>query len=77
MKGNLGHSQLCAGAVESVFTIKAMEDGILPYIRNLENPCLEDMNFVMKENLKKELNTVLKTCFGFGSAACSMVLRKL
>jgi len=50
LKGHLGHSQLCAGAVESVFTIKAMKENIMPQIRNLENPCLDDIKFVMGEN---------------------------
>jgi len=54
-----------------------MQDNILPYIRNLENPCLDEIDFVMRENIKKEIKTVLKTCFGFGSAACSTVFRKM
>jgi len=68
---------LCAGSVESILAIKAMETGILPKIKNLEEPCLDDLNFVMGENIKKEVKTMIKTCFGFGSNSAAMILRKL
>jgi hypothetical protein len=31
----------------------------------------------MGENIRKEVKTILKTCYGFGSAAGALVLRKL
>jgi len=69
--------QLCSAALDTIFAIKSFETGILPKIRNLEDPCMNDLQFVMGENVKKEVKTILKTCYGFGSSAGALVLRKL
>lgn len=50
LKGNIAHSQLVAGAVESVLMIKSFETDIVPKIRNLTEPCLEGLNYAMGEN---------------------------
>jgi len=76
-KGNVSDLQLSSAAIDTIMAIKSIETGILPKIRNLEDPCIGDLQFVMGENIKKEVKTVLKTCYGFGSSAGALVLRKI
>ena len=50
IKNGIGHCLLGASAVETVFTIKSMKEGIVPYIPNLERPLTKTLNFAMKED---------------------------
>jgi 3-oxoacyl-[acyl-carrier-protein] synthase II len=51
-KGNIGHLQLASGAVESAFIFKSMENNINTYIKNLENPEDDRIDFVRDANKK-------------------------
>ena len=52
LKPYIGHSQLCAGAVESILSLKSFESDVIPMNRNLEDPCLDGLNYVMKDHKK-------------------------
>ena len=61
-KSAIGHLLGAAGAVEAIFTAKALETGILPPTLNLENPsdgCL-DIDLVPKVAKEKEISIVTK-----------------
>jgi len=61
----------------SILTVKSFETNKIPKIRNLTDPCLDGLNFVMGENVDKKLDIVAKTCFGFGSQCSSMIFKRL
>ncbi len=44
-KGNIGHTFGAAGAIESIFTILSIKNGVCPKILNLEKFTLEEGNF--------------------------------
>lgn len=72
-KGAHGHLLGAAGNLESVFTIKAVQDGILPPTINLENSEDESVNFVpiKSQNWDRDKRIALKNAFGFGGTnAC-------
>ena len=77
-KSAIGHLLGAAGAVEAIFCLLAMRDGIAPPTINLENPSVETaLDLVPGTAKKKEINTVLSNSFGFGGTNASLVFRKL
>ena len=76
-KGATGHCLGAAGAVEAIFSILAMRDGICPPTLNLDNPSVDTkIDLVPNTAKKKEINTVLSNSFGFGGTNASLVLRR-
>ena len=66
-KSALGHSIGAVGALESVLTIKAVEDGIIPPTLNLENQDPEiDLDVVHGEPRSLQIEYALNNSFGFG-----------
>ncbi|ETS30298.1 3-oxoacyl-(acyl-carrier-protein) synthase II [Photorhabdus khanii NC19] len=78
-KSMTGHLLGAAGAVESIFTILALRDQIVPPTINLENQdesCRLD--FVPNESRKVEgLEYALCNSFGFGGTNGSLIFRKI
>jgi len=76
-KSSIGHLLGAAGAVEAVFCILAMRDGIAPATLNLDNPSVETgIDLVAKTPKKKEINTVLSNSFGFGGTNASLIFQR-
>jgi 3-oxoacyl-[acyl-carrier-protein] synthase II len=76
-KGATGHCLGAAGAVEAIFSILAIRDGVLPPTINLEVPdptC--DLDYVPNEARRAEVRVVLNNSFGFGGHNACIVLRK-
>ncbi|MCW7548464.1 beta-ketoacyl-ACP synthase II [Photorhabdus sp. APURE] len=78
-KSMTGHLLGAAGAVESIFTILALRDQIVPPTINLEN---QDENcrldFVPNESRKVEgMEYALCNSFGFGGTNGSLIFRKI
>ncbi|UCH72904.1 MAG: beta-ketoacyl-ACP synthase II [Rhodospirillales bacterium] len=74
-KSAIGHLLGAAGAVEAIFTIKAIETGIVPPTLNLENPsegC--DIDLVPLKAKERRVGTALSNSFGFGGTNASLVL---
>lgn len=77
-KSMTGHLLGAAGAVEAIFSLLALGDGILPPTINLDNPddnC--DINLVPHVAQEKQLNKVLSNSFGFGGTNASLIFSKL
>ncbi len=77
-KSAIGHLLGAAGGIETIFTIKALEEGILPPTLNLENPCesSEGIDLVPNVARKKDLEYALSNSFGFGGTNASLLLKK-
>jgi 3-oxoacyl-[acyl-carrier-protein] synthase II len=75
-KPNLGHSQICAGSVETIMAVMSFQENIVPHVRNLEVPCVNGLNFVMKKSVERKINILAKTCFGFGSSCSSLIFKR-
>ena len=77
-KSMTGHLLGAAGAVEAIFCVLAIRDGIVPPTINLENPEDEvgDFNLVPNKAQQKEVNVALSNSFGFGGTNASLVLKK-
>ncbi|MCA8927149.1 MAG: beta-ketoacyl-ACP synthase II [Alphaproteobacteria bacterium] len=76
-KSAIGHLLGAAGAVEGIFSILAMRDGILPPTLNLEQPSEAcDLNLVAKTAQRREIRAVLSNSFGFGGTNASLIFAK-
>lgn len=78
-KSAIGHLLGAAGAVEAIYSIKAIETGILPPTLNLENvsePC-QGLDLVPNTAKEKQITTALSNSFGFGGTNASLVMRKV
>ncbi|MGH1456416.1 MAG: beta-ketoacyl-ACP synthase II [Alphaproteobacteria bacterium] len=76
-KSSIGHLLGAAGAVEAIYSAKAIQTGVLPPTLNLENPSddCQGMDLVPKVAKEKRVDTVLSNSFGFGGTNASLVMR--
>jgi len=76
-KSCVGHLLGAAGAVEAIFSILAIRDGVAPPTINLDNPSVESpIDLVPHEARKREINTALSNSFGFGGTNASLIFRR-
>ena len=76
-KGQIGHCLGAAGAIEAIFAIKAMNEGIIPPTINIENQDPEcDLDYVPNTARSIELTTVMSNNFGFGGTNGSVIFKK-
>lgn len=77
-KSSIGHLLGAAGAVEAIFCLMAMRDGVAPPTLNLDNPSVETpINLAAKKAVKKPINVALSNSFGFGGTNASLVMRRV
>ena len=77
-KSSIGHLLGAAGAVEAIFSLLAMRDGILPPTINLDNPSVETpIDLVPHRAKKRQVDTALSNSFGFGGTNASLIFRRL
>ncbi len=75
-KSSIGHLLGAAGAVEAIFSIMALNEGIIPPTLNLDNPSVETkIDFVPKQAKEKKLQAVLSNSFGFGGTNASLIFK--
>ena len=76
-KGATGHCLGAAGAVEAIFTILALERGILPPTINYEVPDPEcDLDYIPNEPRPAEIDIAVSNSFGFGGHNACVVFRR-
>ncbi len=76
-KSSIGHLLGAAGAVEAIFCLKALQEGILPPTLNLEDPIegAEDMDLVALKAKERKLTAVMSNSFGFGGTNASVIFK--
>lgn len=80
-KSMTGHLLGAAGAIEALFSVKAIEEGIVPPTINHEegdnDPEVDyDLNFTFNKAVKRDINAVLSNTFGFGGHNACIILKK-
>jgi 3-oxoacyl-[acyl-carrier-protein] synthase II len=76
-KGATGHCFGAAGAVEAVFTVMAVTEGVLPPTINYENEDPEcDLDYIPNEARKADVRVAVSNSFGFGGHNASIVVRR-
>jgi 3-oxoacyl-[acyl-carrier-protein] synthase II len=76
-KSSIGHLLGAAGAVEAIFCLLAMRDGVLPPTINLDNPSVATaIDLVPRKARKQTVNIALSNSFGFGGTNASLVFRR-
>ena len=76
-KSSIGHLLGAAGAVEAIFCLKALQEGILPPTLNLEDPIegAEDMDLVALKAKERKVTAVMSNSFGFGGTNASVIFK--
>jgi 3-oxoacyl-[acyl-carrier-protein] synthase II len=76
-KSMFGHLLGAAGAVEAIFTVLTMRDGIIPPTINYDTPDPEcDLDYVPNIARKAQVDVALSNSFGFGGINATLVFRK-
>jgi 3-oxoacyl-[acyl-carrier-protein] synthase II len=75
-KGATGHCLGAAGAVEAVFAVLAIKEGVVPPTINYEYPDPEcDLDYVPNEARPSDVRVAMSNSFGFGGHNASIVLK--
>ncbi|MBF0359549.1 MAG: beta-ketoacyl-ACP synthase II [Oligoflexia bacterium] len=76
-KSMIGHLLGAAGAIESIFCILAMKDGIIPPTINLDTADPQcDLNYVPNKAERKVVNYSLNNSFGFGGTNSCLIFKR-
>ena len=76
-KSSIGHLLGAAGAVEAIFCLLAMRDGIVPATINLDNPDGKtELDLVPNTPKKREVNVAMSNSFGFGGTNATLILTR-
>lgn len=77
-KSVTGHLLGAAGGIEAIFTVKALQEGILPPTMNYETPDPEcDLDYVVNEARKANITYAMSNSLGFGGHNASLVFKKI
>jgi 3-oxoacyl-[acyl-carrier-protein] synthase II len=77
-KSSIGHLLGAAGAAEAIFSILAIETGIVPPTLNLDNPSdgCDDIDLVPHVAKQRPVRAALSNSFGFGGTNASLIFAK-
>ena len=76
-KSAVGHLLGAAGAVEAIFSVLAIRDGVVPPTINLDNPSVETVIDLVPHTAKRrKVDVALSNSFGFGGTNASIVFRR-
>jgi 3-oxoacyl-[acyl-carrier-protein] synthase II len=78
-KSYTGHLIGAAGALESIFCLKAIETGTIPATIHLDDPDPEcDLNYTPNEHAAgRRIDAALNLSFGFGGTNCALVVERV
>ena len=73
----LGAAVGAAGAVEAIFSLLTIRDGIVPPTLNLDDPSVEtEIDLVPHKAKRKTIDRALSNSFGFGGTNASLVFQR-
>ncbi|MBM7602269.1 beta-ketoacyl-acyl-carrier-protein synthase II [Metabacillus crassostreae] len=76
-KSMTGHLLGAAGAIEAIFSLLAIKEGILPPTINYETPDEElDLDYVTNGAKQANINVVLSNSLGFGGHNATLIFKK-
>lgn len=76
-KSMTGHLLGAAGAVEAIFSVLAIKDGVIPPTINYQTPDPEcDLDYVPNVARKQNVRTVLSNSLGFGGHNATIIFKK-
>ena len=76
-KSTTGHTLGAAGAIEALFTVMAIKDGVVPPTINLENQDPEcDLYYTPNVALERKVRIAVSNSFGFGGTNGTLVFRQ-
>ena len=80
-KSMTGHLLGAAGALEAVFSVKTITDGVIPptinHVEGDDDPEVDSrLNFTFNKAVSKDVKTVLSNTFGFGGHNAALILKK-
>jgi len=76
-KGATGHCLGAAGAVEAMFSILAIDRGVLPPTINYDDPDPEcDLDYIPNESREADVRVAVSNSFGFGGHNATIVLHR-
>jgi 3-oxoacyl-[acyl-carrier-protein] synthase II len=74
-KSATGHLLGAAGAVETIFCVLAIRDGVIPPTLNLDNPSVETaIDLTPHKAKKRRIKTAMSNSFGFGGTNAAVIL---
>lgn len=78
-KSVTGHLLGAAGAVEAIFCVLAIRDGVVPPTINLENPedAVGDFDLVPNVAKQRKVDVAISNSFGFGGTNAALVLKRV
>jgi 3-oxoacyl-[acyl-carrier-protein] synthase II len=78
-KSMTGHLLGAAGAVEAIFAVLSIRDGIVPPTINLTevDPDCQGLDYVQGKARKMEIKHALSNSFGFGGTNATLVFKRL
>ncbi len=78
-KSSIGHLLGAAGAVEAIYSLLAIRDGVVPPTLNLDNPseACRGVDLVPKAPKEKRVKAALSNSFGFGGTNASLLFQAL
>jgi 3-oxoacyl-[acyl-carrier-protein] synthase II len=76
-KSMTGHLLGGAGGIEAVFSVKTIEEGVIPPTINYENPDPEcDLDYVPNIARRKDVSVVMSNSFGFGGTNAVLIFKR-
>ncbi|HSK39597.1 MAG TPA: beta-ketoacyl-ACP synthase II [Arenibaculum sp.] len=77
-KSAIGHLLGAAGAVEAIYSLKAITDGVVPPTLNLDNPSenCQGVDLVPKQARERKVRAALSNSFGFGGTNASLIFKQ-
>ena len=78
-KSATGHLLGAAGAIEAIYSVKAVQTGDLPPTLNLESPeeAVADFDLVPLKTCNREVRNAMSNSFGFGGTNASLIVGKV
>lgn len=76
-KSMTGHMMGATGALEAIFCVQAVREGILPPTIHYETPDPEcDLDYIPNQAREKKINLAISNAFGFGGHNAVLAIRK-